>query len=538
MDSSIYIPKWLIAAFLAAVGCVVGWMFGAADLVTASIGLPAPSADSGPPAAVGVAAPDAAESVGAPDAAAPAAVSAAPPPPELALAGAATTTNSTVRITSTPDDHRGEAITPNSTVRIVSTPDGHSGTATTPNSNVRIDAAVIGPDVAGSPASPTAGPAPTGPPATPANSAVAAAPTAARTAAAPVAAPVTAQPQMAQPQMAQPQMATPSFAPVTRVGAWPSLAPVTGVGAWPSFAPVTGIGAWGPPQPLPPLVSPPLFAANLWNPLPGATSRGVAFSEWESYRTDVAGRNILVTTDDSNFFRDRNGLINANTGDIDASGLNVIDATDSVIRGSESADEAPWQTMAAALVDLASEGDNGVTPPGGDGDDNGDDDEDSDEFAEAGEANGDVPPGTPAPIGSQPTQGSSPTSPTSPAPGAATAAVVPPPYVGGSDDNGGGDGFDFPYESWVEHANAGNATAVHTDEGTTLASGSDAIVIGADGYDDDDNRAVGENIVITRDDGNVVIGGTGQVNAQIGDAEQGVLVMDVDRTFIQGGGAY
>ena len=82
------------------------------------------------------------------------------------------------------------------------------------------------------------------------------------------------------------------------------------------------------------------------------------------------------------------------------------------------------------------------------------------------------------------------------------------------------------------------STAVHTDEGTTLASGSDAIVIGADGYDDDDNRAVGENIVITRDDGNVVIGGVGNVNAQIGDAEQGVLVMDVDRTFIQGGGAY
>ena len=67
--------------------------------------------------------------------------------------------------------------------------------------------------------------------------------------------------------------------------------------------------------------------------------------------------------DDSNFFRDRYGLINANTGDIDASGLNVIDATDSVIRGKESADEAPWQTMAAALVDLASEDGGGVTRP-------------------------------------------------------------------------------------------------------------------------------------------------------------------------------
>ena len=86
--------------------------------------------------------------------------------------------------------------------------------------------------------------------------------------------------------------------------------------------------------------------------------------------------------------------------------------------------------------------------------------------------------------------------------------------------------------------NSDVASAVHTDEGTTLASGQDAVVIGADGYDDDDNRAVGENIIITRDDGNVVLGGTGDVNAQIGDSEQGAVIMDVTRTFIQGGGAY
>ena len=79
---------------------------------------------------------------------------------------------------------------------------------------------------------------------------------------------------------------------------------------------------------------------------------------------------------------------------------------------------------------------------------------------------------------------------------------------------------------------------MNTDEGTTLASGNDALVIGADGYDDDDIRALGENIMITRDDGNVVIGGAGDVNAQIGDTEQGALVMDVDRTVTQGGGAY
>ena len=64
------------------------------------------------------------------------------------------------------------------------------------------------------------------------------------------------------------------------------------------------------------------------------------------------------------------------------------------------------------------------------------------------------------------------------------------------------------------------------------------LVVGADGYDDDDIRAVGENIVITRDDGNVVLGGTGDVKVQIGDSEQGAVIMDVDHTYIQGGGAY
>jgi hypothetical protein len=36
----------------------------------------------------------------------------------------------------------------------------------------------------------------------------------------------------------------------------------------------------------------------------------------------------------------------------------------------------------------------------------------------------------------------------------------------------------------------------------------------------------------------VVLGGTGDVNAQIGDSEQGAVIMDVDNVFIQGGGAY
>jgi hypothetical protein len=290
---------------------------------------------------------------------------------------------------------------------------------------------------------------------------------------------------------------------------------------------------------------PPFLAASLFAPLPGAQTRGVAISEWESYRTDVAGKDIVVTTDDSNLFRDRNGKLNGNTGDTDASGLNVTDATDSTILGTESADEAPWKTVAEALVDIATS-----TPrdeePSDDEQDVGDDEQPDLELArnDRPRASTSVPAATLASMAPVRTAALT---------GAAAAAVVaPPPSEEGDEvdtddqqaddaddgDSDEGDGSDFPYVDWIHQASAEHASAVHTDEGTTLASGADALVIGADGYDDDDNRVLGENIVITRDDGNVVIGGTGDVNAQIGDSEQGAVVMGVNRTYIQGGGAY
>jgi hypothetical protein len=284
------------------------------------------------------------------------------------------------------------------------------------------------------------------------------------------------------------------------------------------------------------------YIEPILRPLPGAKSRGVAFSEWESYRTDVAGRNIVATTDDSNLWLDRNGKLNGNTGDTDASGLNVTDANDSVIRGTESADEAPYQTIAAAIVDLASEGPSVVNRP---------------------------PPvsasplGPTVPVARQPRELGDPvltsdgplTSVTNPT-GSTTARAFPttPPVTGyranavpgaaaafhafGGDDGDGIAGFDFPYTAWTSQINGGSASAVHTDDGTTLASGADAVVVGGDGYDDDDNRAVGENILLTRDDGNIAIGGWGDVNSQIGDSEQGAVIMNVNRVFIQGGGAY
>jgi hypothetical protein len=264
---------------------------------------------------------------------------------------------------------------------------------------------------------------------------------------------------------------------------------------------------------------PPFLAADLFRPLPGAQSRGVAFSEWESYRTDLAGRNIIATTDDSNVFVNRNGKLNGNTGDTDASGLNIVDATHSVIHGTESADEAPFQVAAQAAVDIATGRRTDIASgadPAADEDDDGD-------------ANDPDP-------GANPEDGVE-TPSTAPSPATAPGSAGPV-AVAASVDAGADEGSDFPYTAWLSSIDGGAATAVHTDEGTTLASGQDALVIGGDGYDDDDNRVTGEGIVLTRDDGNVVLGGTGDVNAQIGDSEQGAVIMDVHDVVIQGGGAY
>ncbi len=365
-------------------------------------------------------------------------------------------------------------------------------------------------------------------------------------------------PPSAAPAVQQPTNPTQPF-PVTYPGSYPVTYPGSYPVTYPTRnafdAPEVGpLGIRGPASYIEPILS----------PLPGAQSRGIAFSEWESYRTDVAGRNIIATTDDSNVFVNRDGKLNGNTGDTDASGLNVTDARNSVIRGTESADEAPYQTAAAAIVDLASEDPGGGL--GSDPDDDSDDEDDGDANAPDPGANampvsgsddtgdsdtGDTDdaetavgaPTTPAVAPARPRPKASPATPTAPAaapatpaPGASAAVLSP---TGGDDsDDSAPEEFDFPYDEWTQQISGDFATAVHTDEGTTLASGQDAVVVGADGYDDDDNRAVGENIVVTRDDGNVVLGGTGDVNAQIGDSEQGAVIMGVEGVFIQGGGAY
>jgi hypothetical protein len=496
---AVYVPKPVVLVVLVAAFALVGaWAFheAAADAATANATAPAaaPSVPGTPGASALLASAPGAPASPRP---APSSVAAAPSgggpvrvtvvpgstthlvvdPTTGVVSGDSATARSTTHVHVDPSTGAvsGDSSTARTTTHIEKTPDGHVVGV----SQARTNSPVAAPSRATSPSPATAAaasPAPSTAPAPRAPSSTAA---------------------------GSPASAGPGVA--TTVGAPPLT--VTNPGARSAGAAGDGLS----------LQIPPFFGEDLFRPLPGTKTRGIAFSEWESYRTDVAGRNIIVTTDDSNFFQDRNGKLNGNTGDTDASGLNVTGATDSVILGTESADEAPYQTVGQGVVDIASG--KPSTPDENSGEDD-DEDEDSAE-SQASQSTG----------GNAGEDGAPDTDTGDAESSVARAAFIP---MAAADD----DGFDFPYTAWMNQVGGSAATAIHTDEGTTLASGQEAFVIGGDGYDDDDNRVTGENIVVTRDDGNVVLGGTGDVNAQIGDSEQGAVIMDVTRTYIQGGGAY
>ena len=63
-----------------------------------------------------------------------------------------------------------------------------------------------------------------------------------------------------------------------------------------------------------------------------------------------------------------------------------------------------------------------------------------------------------------------------------------------------------------------------------------SLIVGGDGIDDLSERVDGIGNVSTYDDSNVVIGGSGPVNAQIGDSDTGgTVVMDIIDSFVAGG---
>jgi hypothetical protein len=188
-------------------------------------------------------------------------------------------------------------------------------------------------------------------------------------------------------------------------------------------------------------------AATSSGPTGGAPgTRAVAITGYQDKTIQVVGNDNLLTKEDSNLFYQRAGHLNGNTGDTDMSGLNVVDATGSLVRsGNSSAPPDP------APVDQASTGP------------------------------------SPAAVAA------------APAPGAASASVAGP-------------------------------------NGTATATGADSLAIGGPGVVDTSMQVYGERNVTTSDDGNVTVGGLGDVNAQVGDSDtSGAVVMDVTDSEITTG---
>jgi hypothetical protein len=210
----------------------------------------------------------------------------------------------------------------------------------------------------------------------------------------------------------------------------------------------------------------------------GSDGRSVAIAGFEDHSVSVIGDDHLITYDDSNVFIDRDGQVNANTGDTDSSGLNVVDAVGSVVRSGNS------------------------------GDGEGNDDEEEEDEAED-------------PVGL----------PTDSDPDDSV------PDDGETDDESDIAGASSLMASLPATQSTSDGSAMVDDEDvTTSASGFNPFVIGADGFDDVSIRVNGNRDIVTYDDSNVVIGGTGGVNAQIGDSDTaGAVVMGVRNSYIQAG---
>jgi hypothetical protein len=232
--------------------------------------------------------------------------------------------------------------------------------------------------------------------------------------------------------------------------------------------------------------APPGAVSPLISTLVSATyGRQVDIAGFEDHSLSVRGQGQIVTYDDSNVFINRNGKINANTGDLDSAGLNAVDTLRSFVSAGPHCDDGcDDESIIQARAGVFDEGDVALDADGnpvwapdvvpgagetGDGGDEGNgDDENSDEEAE-------------------------------------------------EEDSDASD----PADTSREAADTTREAAGTGVEPTEYPSGDDFLVIGGDGYDDLGIRTDGADNIITYDDSNVVIGGTGGVNAQIGDADTG-----------------
>ncbi|MCW2523196.1 MAG: hypothetical protein JWO63_1531, partial [Frankiales bacterium] len=111
-----------------------------------------------------------------------------------------------------------------------------------------------------------------------------------------------------------------------------------------------------------------------------------------------------------------------------------------------------------------------------------------------------------------------------------------------SDDSGGGSAGSDDGEDSVaanpapDPASSAVAPSAVAPSGSRSGGGSGgSLSIGGDGFDDISLNVRGDHNVATEDDGNVVIGGRGDVNAQIGDSDtSGTVAMHTVRSTVEG----
>lgn len=210
--------------------------------------------------------------------------------------------------------------------------------------------------------------------------------------------------------------------------------------------------------------------------LPNGAFDTVDIAGFEDHSLHIAGNDQIVTYDDSNLFINRDGAINANTGDTDSSGLIAVDVTNSTIRSGDSGGE-----------DDDDDGSGGEEP------------EEEEEARSSGDAAETVPQGT----------------------GESSVGESAVGSVTDADADMDADDTDTDTGSGADEAPA---------PGTT------SFTVGGDGFDDLSVVSEGNGNVITEDDSNVVIGGTGSVNAQIGDNDTGgVVAMGVNDSDLMAG---
>lgn len=234
----------------------------------------------------------------------------------------------------------------------------------------------------------------------------------------------------------------------------------------------------------------------LTSPITSFTAgRNVDIAGYEDHSLAVRGQRDIVTYDDSNVFIDRDGKINSNTGDTDSAGLNAVDTTRSTVTAGPHCDDGcDDESIMQAQAGVFDEGDVAIDGKGNvvfapEEKESASDDEDDDSL---------------------------------------------PSDNGDDDDSADDESDDGDVSDPVEPAETREQAG--TGRTPTKKPAGDAMVIGGDGYDDLGIRVDGDDHVVTYDDSNVVIGGKGDVNAQIGDSDTGgTVTMGTTDSKVSGG---